>query len=341
MSPVIIARDQLPEFVARLQQHYEVVAPVRKRDHVDFEPVESAADMCLDYANAKQPAKRFVLPQREVLMRYSVEGKRMDTVTPEIKAPSRVLLGLRPCDARAFRVLDIIFAEADPPDPYYVAKRRNLLLIGLACNKPASTCFCAAMDGSPFGTESLDALLVDLGDRYLVEPVTEAARGLLDGYPAASDGDIAQRKRQEEAALAAIQAEIDLDAAKRFLDGNFDHPLWEELGAACLNCAACAYLCPTCHCFDIQEERSRHGGQRVRCWDCCQFSKFTLHASGHNPRAKGAPRVRQRLMHKFKYIPDSHNVLACVGCGRCIADCPAKSDLRETLQRMASLASDQ
>ena len=337
MNSVIIPKDQFDGFVARLRQGREVLAPVRKGDLVEFEPIAAADEICFDYVNSKRPPKRFVIPEREVLMCYRRGEKGMELEEAEIDAPHRVLLGLRPCDARAFQVLDAIFAQTDPPDPYYVAKRQNLLLIGVACNAPAATCFCTAMHGSPFGGEGLDALLVDLGDRYLAEPITEAGEHVLSDYPAASPNDVRQKDDLEQAARSTIETEIDIDAVKKSLDENFDHPFWEEAGAACLNCAACAYLCPTCHCFDIQEERQRDGGQRVRCWDCCQFSMFTRHASGHNPRDKDAQRVRQRLMHKFRYIPDNQNILACVGCGRCIVNCPAKGDLRQTLQRVADL----
>ncbi len=30
--------------------------------------------------------------------------------------------------------------------------------------------------------------------------------------------------------------------------------LWEEQSLRCIGCGACAYVCPTCACFDIQDE---------------------------------------------------------------------------------------
>ena len=67
-------------------------------------------------------------------------------------------------------------------------------------------------------------------------------------------------------------------------------------------CGACAYTCPTCHCFDIADEGNPRGWARVKNWESCQFSLFTAHASGHNPR-ESQPQ-RQRIFHKFRIYPE-------------------------------------
>jgi predicted aldo/keto reductase-like oxidoreductase len=61
------------------------------------------------------------------------------------------------------------------------------------------------------------------------------------------------------------------------------------------------------------------------------FPLFTLHASGHNPRVSGKERMRQRIMHKFNYFNTKNGQIACVGCGRCIRECPVNLDIREIL----------
>ena len=66
------------------------------------------------------------------------------------------------------------------------------------------------------------------------------------------------------------------------------------------------------------------------------FEIFSLHASGHQPRTEKFQRVRQRFMHKFKYFPDNFQSVACVGCGRCVVNCPVNIDVREFLAKMAS-----
>ena len=85
--------------------------------------------------------------------------------------------------------------------------------------------------------------------------------------------------------------------------GRLRGPRWTAETPRCLGCGACAYICPTCHCFDIVDEGSAAGGVRVRNWDACQFAMFTAHASGHNPRGAQSQRQRQRVFHKFQIYP--------------------------------------
>jgi ferredoxin len=96
-------------------------------------------------------------------------------------------------------------------------------------------------------------------------------------------------------------------------------PFWDDLAFACLNCGTCTFSCPTCWCFDIQDEVHGTSGVRMKNWDSCMFPIFTVHTTGHNPRGTKTQRVRQRFMHKLKYFVDKYETgIMCVGCGRCV-----------------------
>lgn len=329
MKPRLIAQEQFATWVAELVEHGELIAPVRTENWTEFIPIRTAQEADLTCINTKTPAKVLFFPQCETILR---EPDKKSVATDETK--SRILLGIRPCDVAALEVLDRIFLDKDYPDPYYRVRRERTALIGIACNQPANTCFCAALGNSPFSSRGLDLLLVDLGGRYLAEPVTARGAALVSSLPEATDADILLRRELEDKARSAIPLRLDPTRLKSLLDSGFEHPAWEELSLPCINCGACTFLCPSCHCFDVSDEE-RHGVKaRIRIWDSCQFCVYSQHASGHNPRALPRARLRNRIMDKFKYTVDDFRLVSCVGCGRCIIECPAAIDIRETVETL-------
>jgi ferredoxin len=185
---------------------------------------------------------------------------------------------------------------------------------------------------------------------YLARAVTPKGEALLAGLgsPCPDPADLAlaesfartARERVERNAAAfGLAPEAGVPLLPGWLARSFDHPLWRTLALRCHGCGACAAVCPTCHCFDIVDEHDSCGaGARRRNWDSCQSAKFTLHASGHNPRKSQTERFRQRLMHKFSIYPGRFDAILCTGCGRCTRGCAAGTNLPEILGGLVRLA---
>ena len=133
---------------------------------------------------------------------------------------------------------------------------------------------------------------------------------------------------------ADVPVIFDAAAVTEWCASNFEAELWQTAGLGCLGCGACAYACPTCHCFDMQDEGTRTAAVRLRNWDSCGFGLFTQHASGHNPRPEQTHRWRQRVMHKFSYLPERFELLGCTGCGRCARLCVAKMAISEVCRQI-------
>ena len=121
----------------------------------------------------------------------------------------KVLLGVRPCDARALTIVDKLFSW-DIDDPYYLKKREATTIIGLACQEPGINCFCTSVGGGPASTEGLDLLLTDLGEGYLLQPLTEKGEKLCQDagellVDAAGEDNQAADKVHQEAAEKIVR----------------------------------------------------------------------------------------------------------------------------------------
>jgi len=337
MLDVTLEKSKLQEFLKLLGQKRRLIAPVADRMGTIFSEVSDPSLVRLEGVNTNLSPKEVLFPQWEVL--YTFNADQVNKAEPTVQ--ETMLFGARPCDARAFELLDRVFTWDGINDPYYLPRREKTSVVSLACNVPGEACFCTSVGGSPAGEFGADVLTFDLGKKLLLRSLTERGEKLLKEASTlteeATEADkqaVKQAVAEAEKRLEQVAIPEDLEALK----GSFDAEIWEELGLKCLGCGVCAYACPTCHCFDITDETRKGAGRRVRSWDTCAFSLFTLHGSGHNPRTTQDARYRQRVLHKFLYCRENFDEAFCVGCGRCITNCPAGLDLRAVLERLVSLA---
>ncbi len=329
-----IEKSALPHFVKNLQKEYSVIAPRIVEGMFLFGVLGENEQPVLDFTNSRQSPKEIFFPQTENLMDY--EGV-IDTRTPTIEEKNgkdRIILGMHPCDVSSILILDKLFINEDFVDPHYKRLRENTTIFAYGCNIPKSTCFCTAFGGGPFQPSGADAFITDVGEGYLIEPISDKGKSMIESLSDASTEMLNKKKEIEKQAKGLMNETIDVTGIPEKLRGMFEHALWEEITERCLGCGVCTYLCPTCHCFDIQDETIGEKGRRIKNWDSCMFPLFTLHGSGHQPREFRYQRMRQRIMHKFNYYEENFGIIACSGCGRCVTECPVNIDVRETLKKI-------
>jgi sulfhydrogenase subunit beta (sulfur reductase) len=314
-----------------------IFVPVREGDFHNFRPLEDETIPNFDFFNTRLSPKSIVYPQSERMFECL-----NDPENPErgvLKEASKdytkqAIVGIRPCDAQAFQIVKRNFDNPEYRDPWWVQRFESTVLVGMGCNAPCPTCFCSSVGGGPFGEEFLDVILYDLGDKYLARGLTDRGKEFvskLQGGAPADEKIMKEAQALEAAALEKVTARLPSDRlGVKAVTELFNAPFWEEVAFSCINCGTCTFLCPTCWCFDIQDEVSWKQVDRIRNWDTCMSPLFTLEGSGHNPREKKFQRVRQRFMHKLKYYPDKFkNGVQCSGCGRCVRYCPVNIDIRQ------------
>jgi len=329
--------------IAKLKQAYQLTAPQTDGQKYAFKPLSDDQMPDLSGLNTDLSPKSLVYPQSQTMFSYTTDQNKADhhimqEVLPD-DAPKAVI-GIRPCDALAFLLVKRNFDTPEHKDPYWINAYEAYTLVGHACVNPCSACFCTTAGSGPFDEQGLDLLLMDDADGYLVKTLTEKGEALVKaaGWDQAPDADDTDEEiaKLKEAAEAKISSEVNTKNLKDLVTTElYDAPFWEEVAFSCINCGTCTFVCPTCWCFDIQDENCGSDGLRMRNWDSCMFPLFTLHGTGHNPRGTKIHRVRQRFMHKLKYYVDKYeDGIQCVGCGRCVRLCPVNIDIRQVCQQI-------
>ena len=340
MKLVKVDKKQWAKGLDTLRKSFRLLGPVKEDTYYRFKELKKGEQPDFSFLNTRLSPKSLLFPQSEAIVEYSLDSRDEDhhvMKAIETDTTPRAVLGIRPCDAKAVTLVNLNFDTPEYKDPYWVKALANTTFIGLACDTPKSTCFCTSAGCGPYHEEGLDLLLVDEEKTYLIRILTEKGEKFLAAAGLdAVDEDTTLFDAKKKAAEAKITSTIATDNLKGqdILDLH-GASFWEEVSFACLNCGTCTYACPTCWCFDLQDEIRGKSGKRFKNWDSCMFPLFTLHTTGHNPRSTKLQRVRQRFMHKLKYFVDKYDQgIMCVGCGRCVNQCPVNIDIRRVCALM-------
>jgi len=324
MSLKKIAKNDFASIVDDWVKTENVIGVQAKGDRFDFAPLESAPDLRLDYDVTLQPPKKFFLPPTEVLLTFEVGGAYSSVYEDE----KLILLGVHPYDMIAINQMDELFRQ-DNYDAHYMRRRNNATIIACDVARPSKNVFATSMRTAVV-KEGFDVLLTDIGDSYVAELATDKGEKLFAKADGVVDADAAALQKREEIwaknkkSLNRHELKCDPAYLPKLLEKAYDHPVWEEMARTCFACGSCNQVCPTCYCFNVQDDVNWDlgTGQRSRAWDGCLLDGFTKVAPDHEFRKARSDRFRHRLYRKAKYVPAKiGGQIACVGCGRCVDAC--------------------
>ncbi len=341
-----IALEKFGHLVSAIMEKGPLYAPVKGGKAVDFQEIRNPADVTLDFYNTAMSPKFVFFPQSEDMIRYSLGKEATEAEPVSLNAKPSVILGVRPCDAKSFEIMDRHFLGAGVIDPYWNDKREKTTVIGYAFDPstaadPAD--FYNTLGISASDTAGSDIFMIRTDKQLLFKGITEKGDRLLKDLAVLEQGSKTEEKMFDDMAKKSSELktrfmEIKDDAiAGKFVQVFDNKEFWEKATAACISCGACTFVCPTCYCFDISDETLFRDGVRKRFWDACMFTDFTLEASGHNPRPRIFQRYRQKVCHKYSYHVDKYGCISCVGCGRCTRSCPVNIDIYSIIESASKL----
>ena len=363
--PVVIDRSGLDALIALLRRDgYRVIGPTVRDGAITLAELDGGADLpdgigvetgpghyrltarddgaVFAHSAGPQSVKTFLHPPSRRLYGIGRDG----TVDPEpVDAVPTAFLGVRPCDLRATAVLDRVLTGQAHRDEAYAARRADVLFIAANCTEPGATCFCASAGGGPRARDGYDLVLTERtgpgGPVFLAEPDSPAGAALAARLPArpAAPEETASADADLEAAAGRMGRELPDVDLRALLRDSRRSPRWEAIAERCLTCANCTLVCPTCYCTTPTDTTDLSGdhAERWEHWDSCFDLDFSyLH--GGSVRQSGASRYRQWMSHKLSTWHDQFGGSGCVGCGRCVAWCPAGIDI---VAEAAGFAADQ
>ncbi|MGB5559875.1 MAG: 4Fe-4S dicluster domain-containing protein [Paracoccaceae bacterium] len=286
-----------------------------------------------DYVVGPQSWKKWLFPARHKLWSAHKAADGFEIEHASESWPKTAFFGVRPCEIAAMEVQDRVFDNGNFADPGYSRRREDTLIIVVQCARSAATCFCVSMDTGPLAKQGFDLALTELGEAggnaFLIDCGSARGAKLLAGIPTSTpeprhlDAAKAARRTAADGQTRTMPKEI-----PNLLRENPDHPQWEVVADACLSCANCTLVCPTCFCSDVEDVNDLSGDntERWRSWDSCFTADFS-YVHGGSVRRSTKSRYRQWMTHKLSSWFDQFGSSGCVGCGRCIAWCPVGIDI--------------
>ncbi len=323
---VAMGKEDVKALVEGLLKEMEVCGVKTRHGKYVYDKIASFDELCLQYDVTVLPPTKYFLPARETLLKFKVGDMETEPVTDN---RPRAIIGVHPYDIKAIELLDEAFIATNP-DPNYIARRRNTIIIGIDCLNPSPGSFAPSM-GTSHAENGFDLLLTDIGACYIVTVGSQKGAELLLKYATvreATGDEIARQKAVREKALTKYKLSLDVprERLQKLLEESYDDPYWESRSKTCLSCGSCVMVCPTCFCYDVKDEvaMSLEEGERFRQWDGCMLVDFAGVATGENFRHDKASRFRHRIYRKGKYLIERYGKMGCVGCGRCAAACLAE-----------------
>ena len=334
MKILKMPKENLDLFVSVLPAFGEVYAPVKRGNGFAFDKPSLWSDVQMKYSRTILPPKKFMLPPRDSTFVFDpVHGFQDQSL---VASKPVVLFGVHPYDIYGLNILDRVFAQSKYPDPYYIARRKSTTIIGVDF-EPDDKHFAGSMN-SDFVDSGFDLFLSDIGDDYLV--LVGTSRGddivVMSGCLMQTPGeaDFAAYKKRSKDRRASYKTKLELEDLPEIMEMEYHSEAWEDIGNRCLSCGSCSMVCPTCYCFDINDEveLGSRKGQRIRSWDSCLFKTHALVAGGENFREERSSRIKFRYYHKQRGFVAEYGRPSCIGCGRCVEVCPAEINIISVIE---------
>jgi len=357
METYFLKNEDILKFYDRIAQEFQLYVPIRIKTpfkvKCEYQFILPTDDYLLkkysevnkeeivfnEYRSVEPAARTFFAYFKEEICEYFKEQE-----VKKKKYRPLAICGIKNCDLFSLKIQDFVFLEGAEEDPAYKSRRESSLIVSGDCPGFKESCFCRAFDINPHVTEGFDFNFSPLNNGYLVDVGTDKAKNIAqsikDMLTPATFGQISGRATKRESVIKRMEEHLSCHKIPKketlhdIVLSGYNSQVWHEQMLTCVECGGCIFMCDTCHCFLLTDEKSEENAKRLRVWDGCLLKNFMKVAGGANPLRGRFMRLRNRYMKKFDYFIDNIGIQACCACGRCIDVCPGRIDIRYILRRL-------
>ncbi len=337
-----LSRGEFDRLLEKLSEDYDVYAPALshvegwqdKDSEVRYKLVKSRDEIINDKISEFSP-KELIYPISQVMFRFEENKCKPTDDTPT----KDILIFARVFDINGTKRLDKIFLENGYfVDSYYKARRDHVKFVLMESKIAYDGCFCASM-GANKCDESDISMAVDLDsddnkDASINIKVTD--KSLLSYLEGCKKSDYEPKFLEND----PISVRIPRISQVKQIQKVHDLPFWSTYNDKCIQCGKCNTVCPTCSCYetaDFLDQQNARTGERRRVWCSCMLPEYSKTAGGFVARPNPEQTMRFKTLHKIydynkRFGGDMH---MCVGCGRCITQCPEDISFFDTINTLS------
>jgi len=335
--------SKLTKLTTKLLDKYDLYAPTQEEDRIVIKKIEK--NDAVDYSGVipENLFRNLFLPYEESLSEITYTAKSAKSKsTANDQSPVKSILssikrdtgqklisrleiawGMHLLDLRALAMLDLVFKN----DPYYTARRAEILVVGFKKSDRLDN-FIKLADRI-LNHIQFDLFLVKVKDKFYWASGSIAGQEFIKKHHLKSFQHFVFRGYTPKLGL-----DPNIEIWRRKIKKSKNHPIWLELAKICLACGKCTANCPTCFCFNLEQETLENKTCLARRQTSCFYPEFAKVAGDMNFLSDLADRLYFWYYHKFVRIPETLGIEGCVMCGRCYKTCPVDIGVAQTLARL-------
>src|SRR4030042_2167036 len=252
----MLTRHKLEDFILFLQKNgWDVFGTQKRENLLEVDHLKYPADLELEKGVPFYSFKRFFIPEKEKLVEYKGHILKAEELAPKKTA----ILGMNLLDLKSVLLYDQVFEK----DPYYQARRRNLLIVGHSLIPDMSqNIFEMTLEEDILEHLSFDIFLAEMSFAKVPAIRTKKAKLINEekdnGEFAVFTGSLLGQKILND---FGYKDYINIQFSGPVKEGKLDErmikiqdklknktnqKIWDELGARCIECGKCTIVCPTC-----------------------------------------------------------------------------------------------